>query len=110
MTHSGHEAESMTNNNWDGWLQISSTLAVLFGIALVEFELQQKSIDDPSNLTHLEYRALDAFVWSITINRWRSLYELAERRLLEEEVWQRAVREDGPALAYPFGRAYWAVA
>ena len=43
MTHSGHEAESMTNNNWDGWLQISSTLAVLFGIALVVFELQQNS-------------------------------------------------------------------
>jgi hypothetical protein len=144
MTHSGHEAESMKNNNWDGWLQISSTLAGLFGIALAVFELQQnsdlielqivkddadkiderilgvlpqnlyeirqKSIDDPNNLTHLEYRALDAFLWSITINRWRSLYELAERRLLEEEVWQRAVREDGPVLAYPFGRAYWAVA
>ncbi len=60
MTHSGHEAESMKNNNWDGWLQISSTLAVLFGIAL--------------------------------------------------EVWQRAEREDGSVLAYPFGRAYWAVA
>jgi len=132
----------MKNNNWDGWPQILSTLAVLFGIALVVFELQQnsdlielqivkddvdkmddrilgvlpqnlyeirqKSIDDPSNLTHLEFRALDAFLWSITINRWRSLYELAERGLLEEEVWQRAVLEDGPVLAYPFGRAYWA--
>ena len=132
----------MKNNNWDGWLRSSSTLAVLFGIALVVIELQQnsdlielqivkddadkmddrvlsiipqniyeirqKSIDDPNNLTHLEYRALDALLWSFTINRWRSLYELAERGLLEEEVWQRAVIEDGPILAYPFGRAYWA--
>jgi hypothetical protein len=62
------------------------------------YEIRQKSIDDPSNLTHLEFRALDAFLWSITINRWRGLYELAERGLLEEEVWQRAVREDGPDL------------
>ncbi len=144
MTQGRRETESMKNNNWDGRLQISSTLAVLFGIALVVFELQQnsdlielqivkddadkidgrilgvlpqnlyeirqKSIDDPNNLTHLEYRALDALLWSITINRWRSLYELAERRLMEEEVWQRAVREDGLVLAYPFGSTYWAVA
>ena len=137
-----YKGESMKNNNWDGWLQISSTLTVLFGIALVVFELQQnsdlielqivkddadkiderilailpqnmyeirqKSIDDPSNLTHLEFRAVDAMLWSLFVNRWRSLYELAERGLLEEEVWQRTVREDAPLLAYPFGRAWWA--
>jgi len=129
-------------NNRDNWLQISTTVAVLIGIALVVIELQQnsdlvelqilkqdaeaatdrgisilpdniyeirqKSIDNPEDLTHLEFRALDGLLWYSTVNRWRGLYDLAEQGLLEDEVWRTAVKEEAPIfLAYPFGRAYW---
>jgi len=72
------------------------------------FEIWQKSHDDPKSLTPLEFRALDAELWSSTVSRWRGLYELAERGLIDHSVWKRNVIEEGPGfLAYPFGRAYW---
>ena len=115
--------EMMNNNKRDGWVQISSTLAVLIGVALVimelrqnsdliEFqilkqdaesaddrltsllpqniwEIRQKSIDDPENLTHMEYRAMDGYLWAITVNRWRSLYDLQSR-----DFWKRRYGKD----------------
>ena len=72
------------------------------------YEIRQKSIDDPENLTHLEYRAMDGYFWYFAINRGRGLYDLTKRGLLEDGVWQRAVAEEVRAImAYPFGRAYW---
>lgn len=132
----------MNSNKTDRWFHISSTVAVLIGVALVGLEIRQnseltelqilkqdaesandrsvsilpqnineirqKSFDEPENLTHAEYRALDSFYWYLVIARWRSLYNLAERGLLDEGVWQRQVEEDARIfLGYPFGRAYW---
>lgn len=72
------------------------------------YEIRQKSIDDPENITHMEYRAMDGYFWYFVINRGRGLYELTDRGLLEDGVWQRAVAEDVRGImAYPYGRAYW---
>ena len=132
----------MSNVKFDNWIRISSTVAVLIGVALVVFELRQntalvelqilkqdsdkyvenalsvlpeniyeirqKSMDDPENLSHLEFRALDSFYWTMNVSQWRGLYDLAERGLLERSAWQRIVEEEAPVyLGYPFGRAWW---
>ena len=106
----------MKNKNWENWLSISSTLAVLVGVALVVLQLRQnaelielqilkqdsdnriqssmetmpdniyeirlKSLKEPENLTQLEYHVLDGYLWYRTVGRWRGLYDLAERNLL----------------------------
>ena len=72
------------------------------------YEIRQKSMDNPQDLTHLEYRVLDSYYWSITVLQWRSLYDLAERGLLEQSAWHRMVEDEARVfLAYPFGRAWW---
>ena len=72
------------------------------------YEIRQKSLDEPENLTPFEYQVLEVFYWSMGIARWRNLYDLAERGLLDQSAWQRMVREDaGWTLGNPFGRAYW---
>jgi len=72
------------------------------------YEIRQKSIDAPESLTHMEFRALDGFFWYFALNRGRGLYDLTQRGLLDDGIWQRAVAEDVRAImAYPFGRAYW---
>jgi len=132
----------MNRKDWESWLQISSTIAVLGGVVLViaqlrqnaelielqilkedansyfesvqenlpdnMLEIWQKSHEDPTSLTLLEFRAMDSELWSSTVSRWRGLYDLADRDLLDHAVWQRAVIEECPGfLANPFGRAYW---
>jgi len=72
------------------------------------YQIRQKSLDEPENLTLYEYQVLDVFYWSTGVVRWRSLYELSERGLLDDAAWQRMVWEDASwLLANPFGRAYW---
>ena len=47
------------------------------------YEIRQKSLDEPENLTLYEYQVLDAFYWATGVTRWRSLCDLAERDLLD---------------------------
>jgi hypothetical protein len=132
----------MQKGNWENWLSLSSTLAVVVGVALVVLQLRQnaellelqilkqdadnriqasmesmpeniyeirlKAIREPENLTQLEYHIMDGYLWYRTIERWQSLYDLAERGLLDETSWKQQVHQDaGVMLANPFGRAYW---
>ena len=72
-------------------------------------EIWLKAIEDPQNLTRREIINLDRFIWARSITRWRSLYDLYERGLLEESAWQRMIREEAEGIfGNPFGRAYWA--
>ena len=72
------------------------------------YEIRQKSLDEPENLTPYEFQVLEILYWSMGIARWRSLYDLAERGLLDQSVWKRMVREDAAwTLGNPFGRAFW---
>lgn len=132
----------MNRKDWESWLQISSTLAVLVGVVLVVAQLRQnaelielqilkeesesyiqnfaeilpenftqtwiKAIDDPQTLSRDEVFAVDIYLYARTVARWRAMYVLAERGLVEDSEWQRLVAEDAPsALGYPFGRAWW---
>jgi hypothetical protein len=73
------------------------------------YEIRQKSLDEPENLTLYDYQVLDGLYWATGVTRWRSLYELAERGLLDQSEWKRSVQEDFDwYLANPFGRAWWA--
>ena len=72
------------------------------------YEIRQKSIDNPEALTHLEYRVLDSYYWSQVITRWRGLYDLAERGLVDPDDWRKRIQDEAAIyLGYPFGRAYW---
>ena len=72
------------------------------------YEIRQKSFDEPENLTLYEYQVLDAFYWATGVTRWRSLYDLAARDLLDESAWKRMVQDEFEwYFANPFGRAWW---
>ncbi len=72
-------------------------------------EIWQTAIDNPKNLTRAEIVALDRYLWARSVWRWRNLYDLANRGLLEKSVWQRTIEDDVSVFfAHPFGRAYWA--
>ena len=94
-------------------LKQSSDNFVQYSLSLLPeniYEIRQKSMDDPENLTHLEYRALDSFYWSMNVTQWRSLYDMAERGLVNESAWRRMVQDEAPVyLGYPFGRAWWSL-
>ena len=132
----------MKGRNLDTWIRVSSTLAVLIGVALVVielrqtsdlvelqilkqdsdkyienalavlpdniYEIRQKSMENPRDLTHLEFRALDSLYWTINVAQWRGLYDLSERGLVDKIAWKRMIEEEAPVyLGYPFGRAWW---
>ena len=71
-------------------------------------ETWRKMIEEPENLTMAEYRAIDSHLWAQNISRWRNLYDLYERGLLDSSAWQRVVSEDVEIeFAHPYGRWYW---
>ena len=68
----------------------------------------QKMIEEPENLNLAEIRAIESHLWAHDVVRWRSLYDLNSRGLLDEDAWKRMIREDLPyELAHPYGRAWW---
>ncbi len=72
------------------------------------YEIRQKSLDEPDNLTLYDYQVLDGLYWSTGVTRWRSLYDLAERGLVDQSAWKSTVQEDFDwYFANPFGRAWW---
>ena len=132
----------MKHINHKGWLQLSANVAILTGVVLVIFQLQQnadllelqilkqeadsyiagdlmmigenyadtwqKMIEEPENLNLAELRAIESHLWAHDIVRWRNLYELHSRGLLDEDAWKRIIREDLEyELAHPYGRAWW---
>ena len=50
-------------------------------------ETWRKMIEEPENLTMAEYRAIDSHLWAQNISRWRNLYDLYERGLLDSSAW-----------------------
>ena len=127
---------------YKGWLQLSANVAILTGVVLVIFQLQQnadllelqilkqeadsyiagdlmmigenyadtwqKMIEEPENLNLAELRAIESHLWAHDIVRWRNMYDLYSKGLLDEGAWKRVVREDLEfELAYPYGRAWW---
>ena len=68
----------------------------------------QKMIEEPENLNLAELRAIESHLWAHDIVRWRSLYDLHSKGLLDEDAWKRMVRDDLEyELAHPYGRAWW---
>lgn len=68
----------------------------------------QKMVEEPENLNLAEIRAIESHLWAHDIVRWRSMYDLYSKGLLEEDVWKRRIREDlDYELAHPYGRAWW---
>jgi hypothetical protein len=68
----------------------------------------QKMIEEPENLNLAEMRAIESHLWAHDIVRWRNMYDLHSRGLLDEDAWKRRVREDLVyELAHPYGRAWW---
>ena len=68
----------------------------------------QKMIEEPENLNLAELRAIESHLWAHDIVRWRSLYELHSRGLLDEDAWKRILSDDLEyELAHPYGRAWW---
>jgi hypothetical protein len=70
-------------------------------------EIMYKSMESPGDLTGPEIISLDKYFWGRQVARWRGLYDLAERGLLEESSWKRAIQEEAPTMNYPFGREWW---
>jgi len=68
----------------------------------------QKMIEEPENLNLAELRAIESHLWAHDIYRWRNLYDLYKRGLLDEDAWKRLVGDDLEyELAHPYGRAWW---
>jgi len=68
----------------------------------------QKMIEEPENLNLAEQRAIESHLWAHDVVRWRHLYELHTKGLLDEDAWKRIIREDLEyELAHPYGRAWW---
>jgi hypothetical protein len=68
----------------------------------------QKMLEEPENLNLAELRAIESHFWAHDIVRWRNLYELHSRGLLDEDAWKRIIREDLEyEFAHPYGRAWW---
>ena len=70
-------------------------------------EIHYKAVESPEDLTGAEIMSLDKYYWGRQVARWRGLYDLAERGLLDDDSWRRAIREDAAILYHPFGRAWW---
>ncbi len=70
-------------------------------------EILYKSMETPEDLTGPEIISLDKYFWGRQVARWRGLYDLAQRGLLEESAWKRAIREEAAIFSYPFGREWW---
>jgi hypothetical protein len=71
-------------------------------------ETWQKMIEEPEKLNLAEFRAIESHLWAHDIVRWRNLYDLYSKGLLDEATWKRLVREDLEyELAHPYGRAWW---
>ena len=71
-------------------------------------ETWQKHIESPEQLTLAEMRALDAVLYTHTLFRWWSSFQLYEEGLLEANVWQTAVNVDiGLYYNTPYSRAWW---
>jgi hypothetical protein len=71
-------------------------------------EIWAKMILEPENLTLSEFRAIDSHFWAQNISRWRNLYDLYERGLLDSTAWRRLVSDDVEIeFAHPYGRWYW---
>ena len=67
-----------------------------------------KSFDNPQALTRQEIFEVDLYMYARTVARWRSMYDLADRELLDDSEWRRLVAEDAPVvLGNPFGRVWW---
>jgi len=72
------------------------------------YEIRQKSLNEPDELTLYEYQVLDGLYWSQGVSRWRSLHDLAERGLVDQSAWKNLIQEDVDwYFANPFGRAWW---
>jgi hypothetical protein len=72
------------------------------------YEIRQKSLDAPDELTLYEYQVLDGLYWATAVSRWRSLYDLAERGLVNQSAWKNLIQEDVDwYFANEFGRAWW---
>jgi hypothetical protein len=132
----------MKHIDYKGWLQVSANVAILAGVVLVIFQLQQnadllelqilkqeadsyiagelmmigenyadmwqKMLEEPENLNLAELRAIESHLWAHDIVRWRNLYELHSRGLLDEDAWKRIISDDLEyELAHPYGRAWW---
>ena len=68
----------------------------------------QKMLEEPENLNLAEIRAIDSNLWAHDVVRWRNLYDLNSRGLLDEDAWKRMVSGDLEfELAHPYGRAWW---
>jgi hypothetical protein len=68
----------------------------------------QKMLEEPESLNLAELRAIESHFWAHNIVRWRNLYELHSRGLLDEDAWKRIIREDLEyEFAHPYGRAWW---
>lgn len=68
----------------------------------------EKMLKAPQEITLAEARVIEASLWGHNLVRWRNLYDLFERGLLDESSWQRIVGEDlDYVLAHPYGRAWW---
>ena len=71
-------------------------------------ETWQKHIESPEQLTLAEMRALDAVLYTHTLFRWWSSFQLYEEGLLEANVWQTAINVDiGLYYNTPYSRAWW---
>ena len=67
----------------------------------------QKMIEEPENLNLAELRAIESHLWAHDIVRWRHLYDMHSRGLLDEDAWKRMVSDDlAYELAHPYGRAW----
>jgi hypothetical protein len=72
------------------------------------YEIRQKSLDRPDDLTLYEYQVMDGLYWATAVSRWRSLYDLAERGLVDQSAWKNLIAEDVDwYFANEFGRAWW---
>jgi hypothetical protein len=72
------------------------------------YEIRQKSLDKPDEITLYEYQILDGLYWATGVSRWRSLYDLAERGLVDQSAWKNLIQEDVDwYFANSFGRAWW---
>ena len=68
----------------------------------------QKMVKEPEKLNLAELRAIESHLWAHDIVRWRHLYDMHKRGLLDEDAWKRMVSDDlAYELAHPYGRAWW---
>ena len=72
-------------------------------------EVWQKHIEEPENLTLAEMKIMESYLYSQSVYRWWTTYQLYDRGLVSETDWKTQIDENANyVLKHEYGLAWWA--